>query len=55
MGKRMKRANKLGAVAAVILGEDEWTRNAVTVRDMENGEQAEVPLKELQEHLARFR
>lgn len=55
MGKRMKRANKLGAVAAVILGEDEWTRNAVTVRDMENGEQAEVPLTELQEHLARFR
>ncbi len=55
MGKRMKRANKLGAVATIILGEDELARDAVTVRDMENGEQAEVPLIELQEHLARFR
>ncbi|MEX0695538.1 MAG: histidine--tRNA ligase [Rhodospirillales bacterium] len=55
MGKRMKRADKLNAVAAVLLGDDELARKAATVRDMQNGEQAEVPLSELREHLARYR
>jgi len=55
VGKRMKRANKLDARAAVLLGEDEQARNAATVRDLDSGEQAEVPLFELESHLARFR
>ncbi|MDH5749370.1 MAG: histidine--tRNA ligase [Rhodospirillales bacterium] len=55
MGKRMKRANKINAVAAVILGEDELVRNAASVRDMESGEQTEVPLSSLENHLARYR
>jgi histidyl-tRNA synthetase len=55
MGKRMKRADKLGAVAAVILGDDELARGAATVRDMKSGEQAEVPLTSLREHLAKYR
>ena len=55
MGKRMKRADKLGAVAAVILGDDELARDAATVRDMKSGEQAEVPLTSLREHLAKYR
>ncbi len=55
MGKRMKRANKINAAAAVILGEDELARNAASVRDMESGEQTEVPLSSLENHLARYR
>jgi len=55
MGKRMKRANKLNAAAALILGEDELARDAVMVRDMSSGEQAEVPLAALKEHLGRYR
>jgi histidyl-tRNA synthetase len=55
MGKRMKRANKVEAVAAVIIGDDELARNAATVRDMSSGEQAEVPLQNLGEHLAQYR
>ena len=55
MGKRMKRADKLGAVAAVILGGDELARECATVRDMASGEQAEVPLNTLRERLAKFR
>jgi histidyl-tRNA synthetase len=51
----MKRADKLGAVAAVILGDDELARGAATVRDMKSGEQAEVPLTSLREHLAKYR
>jgi histidyl-tRNA synthetase len=54
-GKRMKRANKLSARAAVLLGEDELAQNAATVRDLESGEQELVPLDALSEHLARFR
>ncbi len=55
VAKRMKRANKIGARAAVVLGEDERARDAATVRDMESGEQVEVPLASLEDHLARYR
>lgn len=55
MGKRMKRADKANAIAAVILGDDELAKNVATVRDMQSGEQAEVPLSELREHLAKYR
>jgi histidyl-tRNA synthetase len=55
VGKRMKRANKLNARAAVLIGTDELARNAATLRDLDSGEQAEVPLAELKERLARFR
>lgn len=54
-GKGMKRANKLSARAAVLLGEDELAQNAVTVRDLESGDQELVPLDALSEYLARFR
>ena len=54
-GKRMKRANALKARASVLIGEDELARKAATVRDMDSGEQAEVPLASLENHLGRFR
>lgn len=54
MKKRMARANRANACAAVILGEEEGQRGAVTLRDLDTGEQAEVPLAGLEERLARF-
>jgi len=53
--KRMRRANKVGARAAVILGDDELAGNAATVRDLDSGDQELVSLDALSEHLARFR
>lgn len=55
MGKRMKKANKMNARAALILGSDEMTRNVVTVRDLDSGDQEEVPLDLLEENLVRFK
>ncbi len=55
LGKRMRRANKIGARAAVILGEDELARGAATLRDLDTGEQIEVPLADLKDRLAPFR
>ncbi len=55
LGKRLKRANRINACAAVLLGEDELTRDAATVRDMDSGEQTDVPLASLETHLARYR
>ena len=55
MKKRMKRANRVGAVAALMLGDDELARDGVTVRDMETGEQTEVSFSALEDHLARYR
>jgi len=53
--KRMKRANKVEAVCAILLGEDELARNAATVRDLDSGEQQEVGLNDLTTALDRYR
>jgi histidyl-tRNA synthetase len=53
--RRMKRADKLGARAAVILGEDELAESQATLRDLDSGEQERVPLDRLTDRLARFR
>jgi len=55
MKKRMIRANKANARAALILGEDELARGAVALRDLDSGEQREVPLAGIEEQLAEFR
>ncbi len=53
--RRMQRANKIAARAAVILGDDELARGAATLRDLDTGEQIEVPLAQLKDRLAPFR
>ena len=53
--KRLQRANRAKARAALILGEDELKRQAIAVRDLDSGDQQEVPLNRLETHLARFR
>ena len=55
VSRRMKRANRLHARAALLLGDDERARGAVTVRDLDSGEQVEVPLAELEDRLAPYR
>jgi histidyl-tRNA synthetase len=52
--KRMKRADRLNARAAVILGEDELARNSATVRDLDTGGQELVSLEMLSDRLARL-
>ena len=53
MKKRMKRADKLRARFAVLLGEDELARGAATVRDMDSGVQSEVSLAKIAEFLTK--
>jgi len=50
-GKRMKRANKIEARVALVLGEDELARGAVTFRDLDAGSQEEIPLASVAERL----
>jgi histidyl-tRNA synthetase len=53
---RMRRANRINARAAVLVGEDEAARNVVTLRDLDSGEQSEVPMDaSLSELRARLR
>jgi histidyl-tRNA synthetase len=54
LAKRMRRADRIGAVAAVIVGDDELGRAAATVRDMASGEQYEIALASLEHHLGRY-
>jgi histidyl-tRNA synthetase len=54
VGKRMKRANKLNARAAILIGEDELARNTCTLRDLDAGEQAEVALTDISDALLKL-
>jgi histidyl-tRNA synthetase len=55
LSRRMQRANKIKARAAVILGDNEIAKEVATVRDLDSGEQAEVPLADLVQRLAVYR
>jgi histidyl-tRNA synthetase len=45
--RRMRRADRLGARAAVLLGDDEIAAGTATLRDLDSGAQEAVPLGEL--------
>jgi len=47
LSHRMRRANRINAFAAILLGDDELARGAATLRNLGNGEQSEVPLAQL--------
>ncbi|MEQ9199059.1 MAG: histidine--tRNA ligase, partial [Rhodospirillales bacterium] len=49
--RRMKRADKINARAAILLGEDELARQVATVRDLKTGEQQEVAIARLADYL----
>ena len=49
--RRMERANRIGARAAVIIGEDDIARGVAQVKDLATGEQEAVALAELAERL----
>ncbi len=52
MKRRLERANKIGARAAVILGEDELARGVAAVKDFTSGTQTDIELAALPAHLA---
>jgi len=52
MKRRMERANRIGARAAVILGDDELARGVAAVKDLAAGTQTEIALADLGRHLA---
>lgn len=54
VGRRMKRANRVNARVAVLLGEDEQAKGVATVRDLDDGEQKEVALDGVVAHLRRL-
>jgi histidyl-tRNA synthetase len=50
--RRLERANRIGARAAVIIGEAEAARGVAQVKDLTTGTQRDIPLAELAHHLA---
>jgi histidyl-tRNA synthetase len=44
VARRMRRANNVNARVAVLIGEEEIARNVVALRDLDSGEQIEVPI-----------
>ena len=47
VGRRMKRASKVNARIAVLIGDDEIATGAATVRNMDTGAQETAPLDRL--------
>jgi histidyl-tRNA synthetase len=45
--RRMERANRIGARAAVIIGEDDMARGVAQLKDLSTGEQEEVLLQDI--------
>jgi histidyl-tRNA synthetase len=43
-GKRMKRADRIGAAATLIFGDEELGRDVMNLKDLATGEQREVPV-----------
>ena len=50
--RRMERANRIGARAAAILGEDEIARGVAQRRDLDAGTQAGVAIAEIPARLS---
>jgi histidyl-tRNA synthetase len=55
LSRRLKRANRLNARAAIILGPDELARGNITLRDLDSGAQEEIPLSAIGDRLAPYR
>lgn len=55
MSKRMKRANKIEASVAIILGDDELAKGEAALKILDTGEQKIVPLAGLEAALAAYR
>ena len=51
LSRRLKRANKVGARFAVLIGDDELAAGKATVRDLDDGSQAEIAFDALPAHL----
>lgn len=52
--RRFERANRIGAAAAIVLGENELARGVASVKDLATGTQAEVALGAVPAHVARL-
>ncbi|MCW5569324.1 MAG: histidine--tRNA ligase [Dokdonella sp.] len=51
MKRRLQRANKLNAAQALILGDSELARGVAALKDLDSGEQREVPLDQVSDVL----
>ena len=54
LARRMRRADRLHARAAILIGDDEIARNTATLRDLDSGDQYEFPLADLPSQIASF-
>jgi histidyl-tRNA synthetase len=52
LGRQLKWASHQGARWCLIYGNAEHSAGLVTVRDMQSGEQTQVPANRLRDHLA---
>jgi histidyl-tRNA synthetase len=50
LSRRLRRANRINARAAVLIGDDEVAQGEVRLRDLDTGEQTDVPVRLAEDH-----
>jgi histidyl-tRNA synthetase len=50
MGKKLKRANKIGANFALIIGEEEFNNNSLSIKNLSSGNQETLSLDLLNQY-----
>lgn len=54
ISKLFKKANSLGALATLILGEEEFSQNTIKVKNMISGVEETIPLDKINQYLEKF-
>ena len=52
--KRMKRANQINSIIAIIIGDDELRKNLVTVKELDTGNQKVIKENEITSYLEKY-
>jgi histidyl-tRNA synthetase len=55
LSRRMKRASRVNATVAVIIGDDELAKGVATLRNLDSGQQEQVALDQLSSALQRYK
>ncbi len=49
--KKLSKANKIGSIGCIILGEEEWKEKKLIWKDFNSGKQVSFPINEIEEFL----
>ena len=52
--KKLSKANKIGSIGCIILGEDEWKDEKLIWKDFNSGKQETFPINDIQKFISKI-